>query len=72
MGNVRLFAGQVDYGCFETWNIEKGYKAEQAPAGGSVVYVHGGNLELVNLSSTFAPGYLLLKRVLHSMPAAMP
>ncbi len=61
MGNIRLFAGQVDYGCFETWNIEKGYKAEQAPAGGSVVYVHGGNLELENLSSTFAPGYLLLK-----------
>ena len=61
MGNTRLFAGGVDYGCFETWNIKEGYKATQAPAGGSVVYVHGGNLELVNLSSTFAPGYLLLK-----------
>lgn len=61
MGNARLFADQVDYGCFETWNIEDGYKATQAPAGGSVVYVHGGNLELAGLSSTFAPGYLLLK-----------
>lgn len=61
MGNARLFAGVVDYGCFETWNIKEGYKATQAPTGGSVVYVHGGNLELVNLSSTFAPGYLLLK-----------
>ena len=61
MGNARLFADQVDYGCFETWNIEDGYKATQAPAGGSVVYVHSGNLELAGLSSTFAPGYLLLK-----------
>ena len=61
MGNARLFADQVDYGCFETWNIEDRYKATQAPAGGSVVYVHGGNLELSGLSSTFAPGYLLLK-----------
>lgn len=61
MGNARLFADQVDYGCFETWNIEDGYEAKQAPAGGSVVYVHGGNLELAGLSSTFAPGYLLLK-----------
>lgn len=61
LGNVRTFGGTVDYGCFETWNIESGYKATQAPAGGSVVYVHAGNLVLENLSTTFAPGYLLLK-----------
>lgn len=61
MGNARTFAGAVDYGCFETWNITDGYKATQAPAGGSVVYLHGGNLLLENLPATFAPGYLLLK-----------
>lgn len=61
MGNARTFAGAVDYGCFETWNITDGYKATQAPAGGSVVYLHGGNLLLGNLPATFAPGYLLLK-----------
>ncbi len=62
LGNVRTFVGgTVDYGCFETWNIESDYKATQAPAGGSVVYVHAGNLVLENLSTTFAPGYLLLK-----------
>lgn len=61
MGNARTFAGAVDYGCFETWNITEGYKATQAPAGGSVVYLHDGNLLLENLPTTFAPGYLLLK-----------
>ena len=61
LGNVRTFGGTVDYGCFETWNIKGGYKATQAPAAGSVVYVHDGNLVLGNLSTTFAPGYLLLK-----------
>ncbi len=61
MGNARTFAGAVDYGCFETWNITDGYKATQAPAGGSVVYLHGGNLLLENLPATFAPGYILLK-----------
>lgn len=61
LGNARIFGGTVDYGCFETWNIESDYKATQAPAGGSVVYVHAGNLVLENLSTTFAPGYLLLK-----------
>ena len=65
LGNARIFArifgGTVDYGCFETWNIKGGYKATQAPAAGSVVYVHDGNLVLENLSTTFAPGYLLLK-----------
>ena len=61
LGNVRTFGGTVDYGCFETWNIKGGYKATQAPAAGSVVYVHDGDLVLGNLSTTFAPGYLLLK-----------
>ncbi len=61
LGNARIFGAAVDYGCFETWNIKGGYKASQAPAAGSVVYVHDGNLVLENLSTTFAPGYLLLK-----------
>lgn len=61
LGNARIFGAAVDYGCFETWNIKGGYKATQAPAAGSVVYVHDGNLVLENLSTTFAPGYLLLK-----------
>lgn len=61
MGNARIFGGTIDYGCFETWNIESGYRATQAPAGGSVVYVHNGNLLLENLPTTFSPGYLLLK-----------
>ena len=61
LGNARIFGAAVDYGCFETWNIKGGYKASQAPTAGSVVYVHDGNLVLENLSTTFAPGYLLLK-----------
>ena len=63
LGNKRLFNGQVDMGCFETWNINSDLELDHVPAEGSVVYVQEGvNLKLNSeLSQTFSPGYLLLR-----------
>ena len=62
LGNKRLFNGQVDMGCFETWNINSDLELDHVPAEGSVVYVQEGvNLKLNSeLSQTFSPSYLLL------------
>ena len=66
-GNKRI-RGTVDYGCFETWNIE-GAPAEVTdtdyPRGRSVVYVReGSELRLKRdyvETASFNPGFLLLE-----------
>ena len=68
MGNIRLFAGQVDYGCFETWDIRPSKLRREDR---SYMYM----AEISNWKTCHRPSLpdtSCSKRVLHSMPEAMP
>ncbi len=60
LGNKRLFNGQADMGCFETWNIKTDQELNYVPAEGSVVYIQKELRLNLNQNQTFSPGYLLL------------
>ena len=60
LGNKRLFNGQADMGCFETWNINSNQELDYVPAEGSVVYIQKELRLNLNQNQTFSPGYLLL------------
>lgn len=67
-GNPRILHGLVDNGCMETWNIPEGKTWTTSdddkyyPVTGSVVYLHEGANFVLGQSSTFRPGYLLLRK----------